>query len=127
MGTKLNKETYQKLIDEDILALNKHMPEFSLEKKHTIDVLKQSIDFLYPKNNTVKIISIKTIYDIKQGDTLIITGDSFKNEIMKAQIVVISEKDGTEIIIDKKMNKYFNLGMYLQGKSWVKNVLKITV
>jgi hypothetical protein len=45
-----------------------------------------------------------------------------KNEPVKAQIVKVSPNDGTEIIFDKKMNRFFNLGMYLEGKSWVKDV-----
>lgn len=65
---------------------------------------------------------VKTITDIKQGDTLIITGDTLKNEPVKAQIVKVSNNDGTEIIFDKKQNRFFNLGMYLEGKSWVKDV-----
>jgi len=65
---------------------------------------------------------VTTITDIKQGDTLIITGDNLKNEPVKAQIVKVTEQDGTEIIIDKKQNRFFNLGMYLSGKSWVKEV-----
>ena len=64
---------------------------------------------------------VKTLTDIKQGDTIIITGDILKNEPFKAQIVKVSETDGTEIIFDKKMNRFFNLGMYLEGKSWVKD------
>lgn len=65
---------------------------------------------------------VKTITDIKQGDTLIVTGDILKNEPVKAQIVKVTQNDGTEIIIDKKQNRFFNLGMYLEGKSWVKDV-----
>jgi hypothetical protein len=64
---------------------------------------------------------VKTITDIKQGDTLIVTGDTLNNEPVKAQEVKISA-DGTEVIIDKKQNRFFNLGMYLTGKSWVKKV-----
>jgi len=64
---------------------------------------------------------VKTLTDIKQGDTIIITGDVLKNEPFKAQIVKVSETDGTEIIFDKKMNRFFNLGMYIEGKSWVKD------
>ena len=45
-----------------------------------------------------------------------------KNEPVKAQIVKVSESDGTEIIFDKKMNRFFNLGMYLKGSSWVKEL-----
>ena len=65
---------------------------------------------------------VKTITDIKQGDTLIVTGVTLKNEPVKAQIVKVTPNDGTEIIIDKKQNLFFNLGMYLEGKSWVKEV-----
>ena len=63
---------------------------------------------------------VKTLIDIKQGDTIILTGDTLKNEAVKAQIVKVTEQDGTEIIFDKKNNRFFNLGMYLEGKSWVK-------
>lgn len=69
---------------------------------------------------------VKTITDIKQGDTLIVTGDTLKNEPVKAQIVKVTPNDGTEIIIDKKQNRFFNLGMYLEGKSWVKE-LKVVI
>jgi len=46
-------------------------------------------------------------------------------EAFKAEMVKVSESDGTEIILSLKENKYFNLGMYLKGKSWVKDVMKI--
>lgn len=69
---------------------------------------------------------VKTIDDIKSGDTLIITGDTLVNECIKSVIVKVSRSDGTEVIIDKKQNRYFNLGMYLEGKSWVKE-LKLLV
>lgn len=69
---------------------------------------------------------VKTIDDIKSGDTLIITGDTLVNECIKSVTVKVSRSDGTEVIIDKKQNRYFNLGMYLEGKSWVKE-LKILV
>lgn len=70
----------------------------------------------------MNLVDVKELTDIKQGDTLIITGDTLKNEPVKAQIVKVSDNDGTEIIFDKKMNRFFNLGMYLQGKSWVKEL-----
>jgi len=69
---------------------------------------------------------VKTITDIKQGDILLITGDTLKNAPVNAQIVKVTDQDGTEIIIDKKQNRFFNLGMFLEGKSWVKE-LKIVV
>ena len=70
----------------------------------------------------MELVAVKEITDIKKGDTLIITGDTLKNEAVKAQIVKVSENDGTEIIFDKKMNRFFNLGMYLKGSSWVKEL-----
>ena len=47
MGIQLNEQAYQKLIDENIKALEKYMPEFSLEKRHTIEVLKWSVQQIY--------------------------------------------------------------------------------
>ena len=74
----------------------------------------------------MKLKTVENIESIKQGDKLIITGDTLINEHFKAQIVKVSKSDGTEIIIDKKMNRFFNLGMYLEGKSWVKEVCILT-
>ncbi len=65
---------------------------------------------------------VKPITDIKQGDMVIVTGDTLKTKPVKAQIVKVTPNDGTEIIIDKKQNRFFNLGMYLEGKRWVKEV-----
>lgn len=63
---------------------------------------------------------VKTLTDIKQGDAIILTGDDICNEAVKVQMVKVSKVDGTEIIFDKKQNRFFNLGMYLEGVSWVK-------
>lgn len=73
----------------------------------------------------MELIDVKTLTDIKKGDTLIISGGGFHNEAVKAQIVKVSKSDGTEIIFNKKLNKFFNLGMYLEGKSWVKELKKL--
>ncbi|HTH58285.1 MAG TPA: hypothetical protein VL728_19700 [Cyclobacteriaceae bacterium] len=70
----------------------------------------------------MELIEVKTNTDIKQGDTLIITGDVYFNEPVKAQIVKTSVQDGTEIVIDKRRNCFFNLDMYMHGKSWVKEI-----
>jgi hypothetical protein len=48
--TQMNEETYREFIQWDISALELHMPEYSLEKRHIKEVLKWSIDQLY-KNN----------------------------------------------------------------------------
>ncbi|AUC14356.1 hypothetical protein BTO06_04005 [Tenacibaculum sp. SZ-18] len=69
----------------------------------------------------MKLEPVTKIDQISENDTLIITGHTLKNEPVKAEIVKVS-KDGIEIIFDKKMNRYFNLGMFLQGKSWVKEL-----
>lgn len=50
MGIQLDKKAYQKLIDEDVKALEKYMPEHSLEKRHVIAVLEWSIKEIYDKN-----------------------------------------------------------------------------
>ena len=51
MGIQLDERAYQKLIDENIVALEKYMPEHSLEKKHSIEVLKWSVKEIYHNNN----------------------------------------------------------------------------
>ena len=70
----------------------------------------------------MKLKTVDNINSIQEGDMLIITGDKLINEPVKAQIVKVSKIAGTEIIFDKKMNRFFNLGMYLKGESWVKEV-----
>ncbi|MBK6903976.1 MAG: hypothetical protein IPH04_14550 [Saprospirales bacterium] len=66
---------------------------------------------------------VTSLDSIKTGDTLIITGDTLKNKPVKVYAVKVSPADGTEIIISKQKNSFFNLGMYLEGKSWVKDVM----
>ena len=73
----------------------------------------------------MKMRSINLIDDIQEGDQLLITGDCYVCEPFKAELVKVSENDGTEVIIDRKRNAFFNVGMYLKGKSWVKEVVKI--
>ena len=63
---------------------------------------------------------VTQLTDIKEGDTIVITGDTLKNEPVKVAKVKVSESDGVEVIFDLKKNRFFNLGMFLSGKSWVK-------
>lgn len=63
---------------------------------------------------------VTQIEDIKEGDTIVITGDVLKNEPVKIAKIKVSETDGVEVIFDLKKNRFFNLGMFLSGKSWVK-------
>jgi hypothetical protein len=46
MSFKMNKNAYQKLIDENISEIEKYMPD-SLERRHTIDILKESVRMHY--------------------------------------------------------------------------------
>lgn len=71
------------------------------------------------------IVKVKTLDDIKKGDLICITGDNLKAEPFKVKQVKVSESDGTEVIFDMRKNRYFNVGMYLEGKSWVKDVVII--
>ncbi len=70
-------------------------------------------------------IKVEKLTDIKEGDVICITGDYLMCEPFKAHKVKVSETDGTEVIFDIKRNRFFNVGMYLQGKSWVKEVVII--
>jgi hypothetical protein len=69
----------------------------------------------------MEIKPLTEIDQIKVGDALLIS-DGAKITAEKAQKVKVSESDGIEVILDKKQNRYFNVGMYLEGKSWVKYV-----
>lgn len=56
MGTRMNKQTYAKLIEENIAEMEKYMPEHSLEKQHAIDVLKWSINAHYEMGDELELI-----------------------------------------------------------------------
>ena len=73
----------------------------------------------------MNIVKVEKLTDIKENDTICITGDKLHAEPFKVRKVKVSETDGTEIIFDMRNNRYFNLGMYLDGKSWVKEVVII--
>lgn len=51
MSIKLNKESYEKLIKEDLDYLNEHCPD-SLELDHIKLIVCSSIDWYYPDKNT---------------------------------------------------------------------------
>lgn len=51
MSIKLNKESYEKLIKEDLDYLNEHCPD-SLELDHIKLIVYSSIDWYYPDKNT---------------------------------------------------------------------------
>jgi hypothetical protein len=70
-------------------------------------------------------IKVEKLTDIKEGDTICITGNYLINELFKVKKVKVSKTDGTEVIFDMKNNRFFNVQMYLDGKSWVKDVVII--
>jgi len=63
---------------------------------------------------------VKKLTDIEKDDIITITGDRLKDKSFKVQMVKTTKKDGVEIIFNLGQNLFFNLGMYLEGKSWVK-------
>lgn len=74
----------------------------------------------------IRVLALVNKSQVKVGDHLLLNDGK---TIMQAQakIVKVSDYDGTEVIFDVKNNKYFNVGMYLEGKSWVKEVLIVTL
>lgn len=69
----------------------------------------------------MQIETLTRIDQIKKGDLLLIS-DGREITHAKAQLVQVAEDDGTEVIFNLRKNKYFNVGMYLDGKSWAKDV-----
>jgi hypothetical protein len=72
----------------------------------------------------MKLEPLLAIDQIKTGDILLIK-DSCQIIPTTAKIVKVSDHDGTEVIINIELNKYFNVGMYLAGKSWAKEVFVV--
>jgi hypothetical protein len=69
----------------------------------------------------MEIQALQEIDQIKKGDLLLIS-DGREITHAKAQEVKVSEHDGVEVIFNLRRNKFFNVGMYLDGKSWAKDV-----
>lgn len=69
----------------------------------------------------MQIEQLKEHGQIKKGDLLLIS-DGREIIHSKAMLVKVTEYDGEEIIFNLRKNKYFNVGMYLNGESWVKDV-----
>lgn len=60
------------------------------------------------------------IDQITAGDALLIS-DGRRIIATTAKIVLVQD-NRTEVIFNKRQNKYFNVGMYLSGESWAKDV-----
>lgn len=80
----------------------------------------------YTPSMAMKLTPVTEIDQIKEGDALAIY-DGKTVITVKAQMVKVSEHDGTEVIYNRKKNHFFNVGMYLDGKSYVKEVAIVGV
>lgn len=69
----------------------------------------------------MQIEPLTKIDQVRPGDTLLIS-DGNEITATTAKRVKVTDYDGTEVIFDLRRNKYFNVGMYLEGKSWAKDV-----
>jgi hypothetical protein len=69
----------------------------------------------------MQIEPLAAIDQIKRGDGLLIS-DGKELTVATALRVKVTDYDGTEVIFNLRKNKYFNVGMYLEGKSWAKDV-----
>jgi len=67
--------------------------------------------------------SVSALTDIKQGSNILVRDKNNEATFYKVPLVKVSEHDGTEVILNKRLNKYVNVGMYLQGKSWVEEII----
>lgn len=76
---------------------------------------------LVEKGKEMQIEPLVKIDQVQEGDLLLIS-DGRELTHAKAQRVKVSEHDGTEVIFNLRKNKFFNVGMYLDGKSWAKDV-----
>lgn len=70
----------------------------------------------------MKIEKVVNGNQIQDGDTLLVEGYKCEPIIFTEVKIKRSGTDGTEIILQKKGNRYFSLDMFLNGKSWIKDV-----
>jgi len=89
VSVDINEEAYQKLIDEDILQLEVHMPEYSLEKTHIIEVLNWSVKKMYDDNSDNRGQGLRDdlIYD-ENGE--------FKDDVLKKCMITRYDKTITK-------------------------------
>ncbi len=68
---------------------------------------------------------VRSVTDIVKGDLLLISGQFEKGEniqLHRVRSIKHPESEWTEIILKEKGNIFFSFKMYLEGKSWAKNV-----
>lgn len=72
----------------------------------------------------IEFTRVTRLYEIKKGDNLILSPRGEPDIILTtAKQVKVSESDGVEVIFDLRKNKYFNVQMLIDGKSWIEEVL----
>lgn len=74
----------------------------------------------------IRVLALVNKSQVKVGDHLLLNDGKTITQA-QAKIVKVSDYDGVEVIFDVKNNKYFNVGLYLDGNSWVKEVLIVTL
>lgn len=47
MAGRLTKDAYRQFVEEDIVCLKRWMPD-TLERRHIIDIMRESVDAFYP-------------------------------------------------------------------------------
>lgn len=80
MGT-LNKVGYSELIRDDIKALNNAMGEYSLERRHIVEVLNWSIEALYGEKTDIDILKEKLSFEQRKNETLVYERNSLKQQL----------------------------------------------
>lgn len=64
------------------------------------------------------------IRQLEKGQKIVLFTDSKIVKTSVKKLLDMKNRDGQwwEVLIDRKNNKFFNFSMYLNGKSWVKNL-----
>jgi len=102
------------VVDESSMQIPP-MRELSLERCPRCGFTKPEL------KKMIRLEPVTRIDQISNGDQLVIF-DGEKITMADAQQVKVTEHDGTEVIINLRKNKYFNLGWYLEGRSWAKDI-----
>lgn len=62
---------------------------------------------------------------VKEGDVLIIEKQNGCKHVVQAKVVINEGSEREEVVICKSKNDYFIMALMLEGKSWVKSVLRL--
>jgi hypothetical protein len=65
---------------------------------------------------------LESLGALEVGNVLILVDSYDEVELVQVKKVKVSKQDGEEVIFDLESNRYFNVGMYLEGNSWVRKV-----